>query len=122
MSFKTKAEAEADLKKWKATLPDKGKSWTSEVWDNCGWHWCLLYGPFSVYKSGAVGEFHTLLASDVDESRHGSLKWEGKTHAKTPLESAQIAVRLFREYAESERALLERMEQLIASSPDLAAA
>ncbi len=115
MYFRTRVEAEADLKKWKATLPDKGKKWKSDVWDNCGWHWCLVRGPFSVYKA-LDGEFHTLLASDMEnETRHGCLKWDGKTHAPTPFESVQLAAKLFREYAEAERALLERMEQFVES-------
>lgn len=116
MSFKTEEAARADLKKWKATLPNGGKGWTEDVWENMGWHWCLLLGPIRVGPKSYSEGFSALLAGDVDQSRHGSVKWTGDTDSDTPLGAAQKAAANFAAYAASERAMLDRMEKFLADN------
>lgn len=124
MHFRTKAEAEANGRKWKATLPAAGRGWTLRVWDNLGWHWSLTLGPLSVYPwSGREdGHFHAMLAGGVGETRYGDGRWTGQTfprYARSPLAAAKKAIAHYRDYAKSQRKNLDELDQFFVEKSKL---
>jgi hypothetical protein len=95
----------------------KGKGWRLRVWENIGWHYCVINGPVQVYPlSSSHTEYHCLVSSN-SVSRGGCGIWtspknisfdDPNTAVRTEVENAKrVVTQLVNAVKEAEKAVVK---------------
>jgi hypothetical protein len=69
----TKADA---TKRGKALKAKVGKGWKLDIWENLGWHYCVVNAPMTIYGCETSPDtYHIMMSDRAQDARSGSIMW-----------------------------------------------
>ena len=116
----TKAEALKQARAARAQIrkvaPKLARALKIDVWQNCGWHWCLAAKDFGLWPGG-LGKFW-ILAGPNSEGHAGRPRWGLEDNPQAAFVHVKVLLKAVLRLAEQEtaelQAAVDRMRALLA--------